>query len=1033
MNPFVPSFILQQEAERKTQGTFTAAALFVDIPGFTALTERLVQHGREGAEILAGTLRFYFDPLVALVHEAGGFITSFAGDAFTALFPHSLQRHGADHALYVATRIQLFFSKNPEYVTRYGKFPFSFKIGLSWGNVDWGIVSTPDHRAFYYFYGAAVDACAKVEHHAQKGDILLDAAFHQNMPRKDVVPFAQGVFKLSGAPRPMVMRPAPPPRITSDGAHFVAPGVIDFPAQGEFRNVSSVFLSFEQVSDIPGLISFLHDHSNRYGGTFTGLDFGDKGVNSLVHFGAPIAHENDLDRALDFALEVRRDLSASLKVRAGVTSDIRYAGFNGGTQRKEFACIGRSTNLAARLMMKAPWKEIWTDKTVFEATGQSFQLRPQGSHTFKGFDHALPVYSVERKKISLRKEFFAKAMIGREAELARLGQCIEPVFAKRFAGITYVEGDAGLGKSFLVEMFRRGVERKHQAESFLWIDAPCDQTLRASLNPFEYALRMYFGQSAVVSKTENLNNFNEAMEWLMGRIPENEIAIRKELERGRSFLAALIGLRWQNSPYERSDPKVRFAGTLNAIATWIRAESLIEPVILHVEDAHWMDASSIQAVQAILTACARAPIAVICSCRFRDDGSPFRVPLSGEIPQSNVALNPLPAAKIRELAALLTEGPVSDVLATILSESAGGNPFFAEQFLAYWQEESTPMVNARVDTSVTMPSVFMLPNDVNAILIARLDRLKGSVKRTVQAASVLGREFDIRVLSAMLDDEPNLAEQIKTAEKQCIWSPKDEVHYQFRNILLRNAAYEMQARARLQELHRKAAISIERVHSADLSGYLSELGRHWKRAGDGNRAGEYFLAGARDAVERYAHAEAKRLYRSYLKLSNDPTSQSAIVRYELARDVLEVQGQLEEAKQEHSQVIHEARHLGDRATESLGMLGLGRVCWALGDVEAARKLYEESIRIAREIGQRWTEGLALGDLAILYKDQGRIDEARALYEYALTVDREVGNRKEEGRVLGNLALLYKNQGLHEKARYYDEQAQQIQREIFMGM
>jgi tetratricopeptide (TPR) repeat protein len=170
-------------------------------------------------------------------------------------------------------------------------------------------------------------------------------------------------------------------------------------------------------------------------------------------------------------------------------------------------------------------------------------------------------------------------------------------------------------------------------------------------------------------------------------------------------------------------------------------------------------------------------------------------------------------------------------------------------------------------------------------------------------------------------------------------------------------------------------------------------------------------------VDRYAHAEAKRLYRSYLKLITEPTAQSVIVRYELARDVLEVQGQNEEAKQEHIQVIYESQQLGDRATESLGLLGLGRVHWAMGLIDTARELYEQSIMVSREVGQRWTEGLALGDLAILYKDQGRYEEARARAEYARAVD---------------LALLYKNQGLHEQARICDEQAQEIQREIFMG-
>lgn len=849
------------------------------------------------------------------------------------------------------------------------------------------------------------------------------------MTRKEAKQIAPGVYKLSAGRRPD-LPPVPRNPPEGNGARFVAPGIGDLPTQGEFRNVASVFLSFDGVTSYPELIVLLNDLSNRYGGTFTGLDFGDKGVTCLIHFGAPIAHENDMERALDFVLMLRKNCPRGARLRAGVTRDIRYAGFNGGTQRNEFACLGRATNLAARLMMKAPWKDIWGDAKVFAATSASYQWKSQGEFTFKGFDQPLTAYLLERKKIAVQKEFFAKAMIGREAEMARLTRNVEPIFAGKFTGVVYVEGDPGLGKSYLVEVFRRSLEKARNDQPFLWIDAPCDQTLRTSFNPFEYALREYFRQSASSGKEENHSNFDDALDWLIGRLPDEEADMKKELDRSRSFLAALVGLRWQASAYERADPKSRFSSTIAAIANWLRAESAIQPVILHVEDAHWMDGASMQVIQAAAAVNSRAAVAILCSCRFRDDGSPFRVPLPPQIPQQNVALTPLSPEKIRKLAEVLTDAPVSDVLATILTDNVGGNPFFAEQFLAYWQEESSPMSVGRNDTSVTMPSVFMLPNDVNSILIARLDRLAPQVKRTIQAASVLGREFNLNVLSAMLEDEQSLLEQVKIAERQCIWSSMDETRYQFRNVLLRNAAYEMQARARLQELHQRAALAIEKVHGDDLAGLLPELGRHWKRAGVAEKARDYFLLGARDAVERYAHSEAKRLYRSYLKLVPDPTPQSVIVRYELGRDVLEAQGQYDDAKQEHLQVINEAQQIGDRATESLGLLGLGRVHWGLGMIDTARELYERSILVAREIGHRFTEGLALGDLAILYKDQGRLEEARALYEYALAVDREVGNRKEEGRVLGNLALLYKNQGRNDLARKLDEEAQQIQREIF---
>ena len=124
MTALVPHFILQQHAEGRRGGRIICASLFADISGFTALTETLSEHGREGAEALAIALRFYFDPLASAVHEAGGFITGFAGDAFTALFPTSDKRPTADYALWAASRMQSFFEGHSEHESPFGQFEF---------------------------------------------------------------------------------------------------------------------------------------------------------------------------------------------------------------------------------------------------------------------------------------------------------------------------------------------------------------------------------------------------------------------------------------------------------------------------------------------------------------------------------------------------------------------------------------------------------------------------------------------------------------------------------------------------------------------------------------------------------------------------------------------------------------------------------------------------------------------------------------------------------------------------------------------
>src|SRR3712207_2574378 len=120
MSPLVPDFILQQDALGQTEGSLTAAVLIVDISGFTEVTERMMEHARSGAEYLADTLRFYFDPLIAAVHQAGGFIIAFAGDSFTAIFPETSKRKVAEHALGAAIAMRKFFHDHPEHQTPFG-------------------------------------------------------------------------------------------------------------------------------------------------------------------------------------------------------------------------------------------------------------------------------------------------------------------------------------------------------------------------------------------------------------------------------------------------------------------------------------------------------------------------------------------------------------------------------------------------------------------------------------------------------------------------------------------------------------------------------------------------------------------------------------------------------------------------------------------------------------------------------------------------------------------------------------------------
>ncbi|WP_437813163.1 ATP-binding protein [Sorangium sp. So ce1078] len=428
----------------------------------------------------------------------------------------------------------------------------------------------------------------------------------------------------------------------------------------------------------------------------------------------------------------------------------------------------------------------------------------------------------------------------------------------------------------------------------------------------------------------------------------------------------------------------------------------------------------------IARACRGLPIAIICTTRRKDDGTPVRIPLDPGISEKVIELKPLPREQLLALAVPFFGGPMPDMLATLLCETAGGNPFFAQEILAYWLEDGR---YGSSSSSISISNTFMPPKNVNSLLISRLDRLDAKVKQTIVAAAVLGREFDLRVLALMLPDASVLEEHVRIGEAQCIWSQMTERRFQFSNALLRNAAYEMQSRARLQELHRLAAEAIESLYGDDLEDQLVALGRHWRRAGKVDHARRYFLAGARKAAARYAHEEATRLYRVYFKLSPEPTPESVVVRYEFARDVLEARGRYQEARQEHIRVLTDAQKLGDRASESLGFLGLGRTHWAMQQPDDARTYWEEGLRAAREAGNLPAEGLTLASLGMAYAVQGRYDAARTLYSRAIAVERQIGNRREEARLLAEFAKLHRLSGHLGEAEALQEQAAAIEREL----
>jgi class 3 adenylate cyclase len=177
MRNLVPPFITNMLREGRLDGAFPAAGLFLDMSGFTRMTEALMTHGREGSEALAVIMRRVFDPLIEHVEEFGGFVAGFEGDAFHALFPAPAGdlREAARRAVAAGWVMQQWMAAHPEQETPYGRFAISAKVGVALGDAEWGILtSSTGQRALYYFRGPAIEDSAAAQGQAGRGEIILD-------------------------------------------------------------------------------------------------------------------------------------------------------------------------------------------------------------------------------------------------------------------------------------------------------------------------------------------------------------------------------------------------------------------------------------------------------------------------------------------------------------------------------------------------------------------------------------------------------------------------------------------------------------------------------------------------------------------------------------------------------------------------------------------------------------------------------------------------------------------------------------------
>ena len=660
-------------------------------------------------------------------------------------------------------------------------------------------------------------------------------------------------------------------RIRAEQAAMESRGATD----GERKTITALFADLKgSTALIEGLdpedaraiidpaLQLMMDAVHRYEG-YVAQALGD-GIFAL--FGAPIAHEDHPQRALYAALRMQEEMggySDQVRLKHGIPLQMRV-GINTGevvvrSIRKDdlhtdYVPVGHSTNLAARMeQMANPGSIVISEYTRKLAEGY-FDLKALGAAEIKGVDEPLNVYEVlgagplrTRLQVSARRGL--SRFVGRHSELDQMQQALQQ--AKDGHGqIVGVMGEPGLGKSRLFYEFKL----TSQSGCLVFEAFPVSHGKASPYLPVIELLKTYF-------QLEPTDDERSRKEKVTGRV----LTLDRSLEDILPYLFALLGIADEQSSLQQMDAQIKRTRTFEALKKLLLRESLNQPLILIVEDLHWIDGETQGFLDALIESVASVQFLLLVNYRPE-----YRHEWGGKTYYTQLRLVPLGEAEADELLTFLlgADGGATGrsplhALKQLILEKTEGTPFFMEEVVQALVEEGVLVGERgryRVESSATDVHV---PQTVQGILAARIDRLTPAEKALLQQLAVIGRQFPVSLVKAVVsqaEDElfPLLA-SLQAKEFLYEQPAFPESEYLFKHALTQDVAYGTVLHEQRKDLHERTGESMEALYRDSLQDHYNELAHHYSRSGNSEKAIEYLDLAGQQAAQRSANHEAVTL------------------------------------------------------------------------------------------------------------------------------------------------------------------------------
>jgi class 3 adenylate cyclase/tetratricopeptide (TPR) repeat protein len=789
----------------------------------------------------------------------------------------------------------------------------------------------------------------------------------------------------------------------------------------------------EVWSDIMnGIFEYMIRPIYKYEGTVPRL----MGDAILAFFGAPIAHEDDPQRAILAGLEIQEGIKEYVEavrlkhglefgLRVGINTGLVVVGAIGSDLRMEYTAIGDAINLAARMEQTAAPGTVQISEETYKLVAPLFDFEALGEVEVKGKAAPIKTYrplGLKRSPGPLRGlEGLTSPLVGREAQMALLKQQLDQL--KIGAGsIVTVIGEAGLGKSTLVSE----VVRSNKGLNAIWLRGDAVSYARSvSYFPWRQIIR----QSIHAYDSDSLEEVRTKLRCVCDActLPGGDIP----------FLEAMLAVESKESlqevaGYQGEALVQRMVDATRGYLCGLMEES---PIAIVLDDLHWADEASLNLLSSLADMVNTLPVLFI--CMLRPDKSAASWEAIQKVRQSvmgsyySLLLEPLREEQTEILLNnLLGVNNLSRNVRDMILEKADGNPFFIEELIRSLIETNQIVRENSHWRTIGEDARISLPDTLRGVLGARIDRLSDPAKRVLQNAAVIGRSFDLRVLKRLTSLNGGFDAQIRYLQDASLVEPFRE-EYAFRHVLIQEAAYESILIKKRAELHRRIAETLEELHTDRVEEFAPLIAYHFYTAQD-ERSLQYDLMAGEKAAQLYANAEAATHFSRALEVARRSrnNAEQIIKLYTQLGSALELSGRYEQALHNYDQMQTFGRERGERSTEMSALMAkatMYSIFSPIHDSSLSEQLLLQALDISREIGDRVTQAKLSWNLMLTYLFSKRLDQALEHGKLALSLARQSNDREQLAFVLNDLCRLYTCRGEFEKAYEVIQEARELWR------